>query len=279
MPALILILKLIISFCAGVATVFAFAPFDIYHLSVLGPAVLLLLLLDSDPRLAFRLGFSYGLGLLGVGVFWMHISIDQFGGVGTLLAIIVTLAFIALMALYYGLMGWLGKRIAGAATWPVQLSLFSLLWVLLEWLRGWVLTGFPWLALGYSQIETALQGYAPLLGVYGVSLAVVISAACVVALIKSIKGSISALLVLCLVWGGGWLLSQKEWSVPSGDAIKVSIIQANFVQGLKWKPETRQPTIDLYRKLTNQEWDSDLIIWPETAIPDYTAARWSQTGP
>lgn len=269
MSALITTVKLSIAFSAGAATVFAFAPFDLYHLAVLGPAILLLLLLDSDPRQAFRLGWAFGLGLLGVGVFWMHISIDQFGGVGTILAIIITLAFVAFVALYYGFMGWLAKRIAGASSWQVQLLVFAMLWVLLEWLRGWILTGFPWLVLGYSQIDTPLQGYAPLLGVYGVSLAVVISAACFVIVIKSLRSAVPTLLVLCLLWGGGWLLKQKEWSAASGDAIKVSIIQANFVQGLKWRPETRQPTIDLYRDLTRLEWDSDLIIWPETAIPDY----------
>ena len=206
MSALLTTIKLLISFCAGAATVFAFAPFDQYHLAVLGPAVLLLLLLDSDPHMAFRLGFTYGLGLLGLGVFWMHISIDQFGGVGPVLAIIITLAFVALMALYYGLMGWLGKRIAGASAWHIQLSVFVLLWVLLEWLRGWILTGFPWLALGYSQIGTPLQGFAPLLGVYGVTLMVVISAACLVALFRGMKSAIPALLIICLIWGGGWLL-------------------------------------------------------------------------
>jgi apolipoprotein N-acyltransferase len=269
MPTLLTILKFIIAFSAGAATVFAFAPFHLYHLAVLGPAVLLLLLLDSAPNQAFRLGWAYGLGLLGVGVFWMHISIDQFGGVGTVLAIVLTLTFIALIALFYGVMAWLGKKIAGTADWPVQLAVLTLLWVLLEWLRGWILTGFPWLSLGYSQLGTPLQGYAPLLGVYGVPLVVVVSAACFVAVIKMFKTAVPALLILFLVWSCGWLLAQKEWSSASGDAIKVSIIQANFVQGLKWRPETRQPTIDLYRDLTRLEWDSDLIVWPETAIPDY----------
>lgn len=269
MPTILSIIKFLVAFSAGAVTVFAFAPFDFYYLAVLGPTILLWLLLDSDPSMAFRLGWSFGLGLLGVGVFWLHISIDQFGGVGPLLAIIVTLGFISFVALYYGFMGWLGRRISGTAAWSVQLPIYVLLWVLLEWLRGWVLTGFPWLALGYSQIESPLQGYAPMLGVYGVTLAVVISAACLVAVIKSIKASIPALMVLALIWGGGWLLAQKNWTRPSGEGIKVSIIQANIVQGLKWQPEARQPTIDIYRKLTRQEWNSDLIIWPETAIPDY----------
>lgn len=269
MPAFLSIIKLLVAFSAGAVTVFAFAPYGFYYLAILGPTILFWLLLESDPTMAFRLGWCFGLGLLGVGVFWMQISIDQFGGVGPLLAIIVTLGFVSFVALYYGLMGWLGRRISGAAPWYVQLLVYVSLWVLLEWLRGWVLTGFPWLALGYSQIESPLQGYAPMLGVYGVTLAVVISAACLVAVVKSVKASVSALLIFALIWGGGWLLAQKDWTSPSGEAIKVSIIQANIVQGLKWQPEARQPTIDIYRRLTRQEWKSDLIVWPETAIPDY----------
>jgi len=269
MPSPPSVLRLLIAFIAGAATVFAFAPFDLYPLAVLGPAILLLLWLVSDARMAFRAGWAFGLGLFGIGVFWMHISIDQFGNVGTVLAIVITLAFIAGIALYYGLVGWLGKVIAGSGSWRLQLFIYVLLWVLLEWLRGWVLTGFPWLALGYSQIGTPLQGYIPLLGVYGVSMLVMVSAAFVVAVIKSFRTMVPALLVLSLLWGGGWLLTQKDWTSQSGDPVKVSIIQANVEQSLKWKAETRQPTIELYLKLTRQEWDSDLIVWPETAVPAY----------
>ncbi len=269
MPTLIPIIKLIIAFCAGSVTVLAFAPFDLYLLAIMGPAILLWQLLDADPRTAFRLGWSFGLGLLGVGVFWMHLSIDQFGGVGPVLAILVTMAFISLMAIYYGLMGWLGARIFEKATWPVRLMAYVSLWVLLEWMRGWVLSGFPWLALGYSQIETPLRGFAPLLGVYVVTLAVLVSAACLVAMLKGPRAMVAAILLLSVLWDGGWLLSRNEWGRPSGDGIGVSIIQANVVQGYKWQPEARQPTIDIYRYLTNKEWKSDLIVWPETAIPDY----------
>ena len=262
------IIRIFIAFAAGAATVFGFAPFELYLFAVVGPAILLLIWLSSDARLAFRTGWAFGLGLLGIGVFWMHISIDQFGNVGTALAIFITLAFIAGMALYYGLLGWLGKRIVGSGGRVRQLVVYTMLWVLLEWLRGWVLTGFPWLALGYSQTGTPLQSYAPLLGVYGVSLLVMVSAASLVA-VNSFRALLPALLVLSLVWGGGWFLNQKDWTSPSGDAIRVSIVQANVEQSLKWKPETRQPTIDLYLQLTRQEWGSDLVVWPETALPSY----------
>lgn len=261
------ILKVLIAFIAGGVTVFGFSPFDLYFLAILGPAIVLWVWLNSDARVAFRTGWAFGLGLFGVGVFWMHISIDEFGNVGTSLAIFITLAFIALMSLYYALLGWLGNRIAASMSCILQLVVYVALWVLLEWLRGWILTGFPWLALGYSQIGTALQGYAPLLGVYGVSLAVIISAACLVALVSSPRRLLPAVLVLSLVWGSGWLFAQKDWTTPSGDALKVSIIQGNVEQAIKWSPEARQPTIDLYLRLTRQEWGSDLVVWPETALP------------
>ncbi len=270
MPALPAIIKNVMAFLAGATTVFGFAPFDLYPLTILGPALLLLLWLGSDARSAFQQGWAFGLGMFGIGVFWMHISIDQFGNVGLYLAIFITLGFIALMALYYGLVGWLGKRLVGHANKIVQLVTFVLLWALVEWLRGWVLTGFPWLALGYAHTGTMLQGYAPLLGVYGVSLLVLVAAASVVSLVVSgLRAVLPALLVLALVWGGGWLLDQKQWTTPSGDALKVSMIQANVKQSLKWKPSTRQPTIDLYLHLTRQEWGSDLVIWPETALPAF----------
>jgi apolipoprotein N-acyltransferase len=261
------IIRLATAFIAGAVTVFSFAPFDLSPLAIVAPAVLLLLWLGSDRRMAFVTGLAFGLGLFGIGVFWMHISIDQFGNVGTPLAIFITLAFITAMALYYGLLGWLGKRLAGSASHLQQLVVYLLLWVLLEWLRGWVLTGFPWLDLGYSQIGTALQGYAPLLGVYGVSLAVMVSAACLAAVASSFRRLLPALLVLSLVWGGGWLLTQEDWTTPSGAALKVSIIQGNVEQAIKWSPEARQPTIDLYLRLTRQEWASDIVVWPETALP------------
>ncbi len=231
---------------------------------------MLLLWLGSDAAEAFREGWAFGLGMFGIGVFWMHISIDQFGNVGTSLAVFITLMFIAAMALYYGLVGWLAKRLAGSAGLVVQLVSYVLLWTLLEWARGWVLTGFPWLALGYSQIGTPLQGYAPLLGVYGVSMLLLVSSASLVSVITSrFRTLLPALLVLTLVWGGGWWLHQIQWTTPSGDALKVSIIQANVQQSLKWKPSSRKPTIDLYLALTQKELDSDLVVWPETAVPAF----------
>ncbi len=144
--------RLTAAFAAGALSVLAFAPFSLYPLALAGPLLLLWLWRDATPRFGFQSGWAYGLGLLGFGVFWLHISIDQFGNMGTASAMAITLLFVLAIALYYGLVGWLTARLwqAGMGGWWL-FGMVPSLWVLGEWLRGWILTGFPWLLLGYSR--------------------------------------------------------------------------------------------------------------------------------
>jgi apolipoprotein N-acyltransferase len=257
----------LIALGAGASSVLAFAPFSLFPFALTGPALLFLLWLDSDPRRAFWEGWLYGVGLFGGGVFWMHISIDQFGGIGTFFPIALTLLFTVVMALYYGLVGWLGQRLATRSGGVRRLLLvFVPLWLLLEWLRGWFLTGFPWLALGYSQIDTPLRGYAPLLGVHGVSLAVLLSSALVL-LLTDVRRRFAALTALVILWAGGWGLAHWHWTESAGAPLRVSLIQGGIPQEQKWRPERLAPTLELYVRLTRANWRSNLIIWPETAVP------------
>ncbi len=259
------------AFAAGALTVLAFAPFSLYPLALAGPLLLLWLWQDASPRSGFQSGWAYGLGLLGFGVFWLHISIDQFGNLGTASAIAITLLFVLAIALYYGLVGWLTVRLwrtgPGSGWLPV---LIPSLWVLGEWLRGWVLTGFPWLVLGYSQIDAPLSGYAPLLGVYGVSWLLLCS---VVVLLRLLSPAVSGRFWLAgglaLLWGGGLLLHQVHWTEPAGPPLRVSLIQGNIAQEAKWQRDSLRPTLALYTGLTRENWQSDLIIWPETAVPAF----------
>ncbi|MES9906707.1 MAG: apolipoprotein N-acyltransferase, partial [Sedimenticola sp.] len=259
---------------AGAVTVAAFAPFSYALGAVLGPLLLLILLHQATPREAFYTGWAYGLGLLGFGVFWVHISIDQFGNLSTAVAIALTLLFTLALALFYGLVGlltvYLGGRLKNSANQLTRLLIFPALWVLAEWLRGWVLSGFPWLTLGYSQSDSPLAGYAPLLGVYGVSWLVLITAALLALLATvSIKSKAAAMAVIILLWAGGWQLSHIDWTQPAGDPLKVSMIQGNIPQEIKWKRRQLVPTLALYTRLTRSNWESDLIIWPETAVPSF----------
>ncbi|MCP3870590.1 MAG: apolipoprotein N-acyltransferase [Gammaproteobacteria bacterium] len=263
--------RALVAVVSGVFTLLAFAPFSFYPLAVVGPAVLLLLWLDAAPGRAFLEGWLFGLGLMGFGVSWLHISIDEFGNVGTPLAVFITTGFIFIASLYYGLVGWLGGKLRGRglSLWH-SLFIFSGLWVLAEWLRGWLFTGFPWLSLGYSQIDSSLAGWAPLTGIYGVSWAVLLSATSLVIVLRG--GGRTRWIALAgffILWGGGTLLKKLEWTEPSGAALKVALIQGNVLQHEKWQPRNLLPTLEKYVGLSRRHWDADLIIWPETAVPAF----------
>ena len=256
-------LNYILAFSAGAVSVLAFAPFGQSWISLIGLALLFHLWLDSKPRRGLLSGLSYGLGLMGFGASWVHNSIAQFGGVNQPLAWLITLGFVFALALYFGLAGWLSTRLARARTASL-LVLFPALWVMFEWLRGWLFKGFGWLSLGYSQIDTPLAGFAVVFGVYGVSLALAFSAAAL-SLWRS-----PWVLLLPLTWLGGWQLQQHDWSLPAGEAFKASLIQGAVPQEVKWQPQQFKPTLQLYLDLTDKQADSRLVIWPETAVPAFS---------
>ncbi|MCP3660971.1 MAG: apolipoprotein N-acyltransferase [Gammaproteobacteria bacterium] len=265
-------IHLLAAFIAGALTVLAFAPFSLYLLALPGVLLLAYLWQSATPRQAFFQGWCYGAGLLGFGVFWLHNSIDQFGNLGTALAIFITLSFVAALAIFYGAAGWLVCRLVQNRK---ALLLFVPIWVLLEWFRGWALTGFPWLSLGYSQIDSPLAGWAALLGVFGISALLVLSAVLILLLPR--PGAANRLVVvsaLGVIWGGGWLLGHHDWTKVAGEPLKVAMIQANIPQQNKWRPEYLQPTLAYYARLTRQQWQRDIIIWPETAVPAYQDRIW-----
>lgn len=258
----------VVALGAGAVTVLAFAPFDLYPVALLTQAILFHLWLSTPPRRAFWIGWLFGLGLLGVGVFWLHISIDQFGNVGTPLAMTATVLFVLAVAVFFGLAGWLGTLPGGGGV-VRSVLLFPAAWGLIEWSRGWVLTGFPWLSLGYSQIDGPLGGYAPVLGVYGVGWLLAISAGLCVLLATDRRRRLGWGGLVLLIWLGGGLLRHAVWTRPDGPSLRVSLVQANIPQKLKWDRTMRGPTLGTFSALTRENWGSDLVVWPETAVPDF----------
>ena len=161
---------------AGALLVLAFAPFAVYPLAILCIAVLFRLLDGVSVRRAFWRGFLFGVVEFVFGVYWLYISIHIIGGAPLWLTLLIIAALVALMAVYSALVCALGVWLMprpGPLRW---IFVLPALWTLLEWLRGWLLTGFPWLSLGYSQIGSLLRGYASVFGVFGISLAVALSA-------------------------------------------------------------------------------------------------------
>ncbi|MDR5170667.1 apolipoprotein N-acyltransferase [Methylobacillus flagellatus] len=250
---------------AGAFCVIGFAPFYWYPATIVGLAGLVYLWQKSQtPAEAWWLGLAFGLGLFGVGIYWIYISLHDFGGMPTVMAVFATFMLSLFMALFPAATGW-GARKLGNPWLGIPV-----LWVLSEWVRGWIFTGFPWLLAGYSQIPgSPLAGFAPVLGIHGVSLATVLSAGLLAAM--ALHWRQSAVLfrgaaLLILLWVAGGLLKLPQWSTPAGAPVSVALLQGNITQDLKWENQTLRETLQRYLDMTLQT-KAQLIILPETAFP------------
>jgi apolipoprotein N-acyltransferase len=255
------------AFLLGAATVLGFAPASLVPLPFFSAAGLLWLWQEAAaPRRAAALGFAFGLGLFLAGVSWVYVSLHDFGAMPAPLAAVATLLFCAFLALFPALVGYLQARFERPVAIK-QLLLIPALWVLAEWLRDWVFTGFPWLALGYSQAASPLAGYAPLAGVFGLSWLVWLCAALLLALPRA-RGRVAALAGLALLFGVGYGLKQIEWTQPQGAPVTVSLLQGNIPQEMKWDEARFASTLQLYQRMVEDS-NARLIILPETAIPRF----------
>ncbi len=265
----------LLALAAGVAAVGGFAPFGLFPLPVLALALWFVLLQGRRPGQAFRLGYLFGLGLFGGGVHWVYISIHTYGHSPLPLALLAMAALVAYLALFPAGVAWAAVR------WPARDALqqyllrLPALWLLSEWLRGWLFTGFPWLSLGYSQIDGPLAGFAPLVGSYGLGGLVAASASALALLwLERSRQAGLALAVIAALWLAGGLLRGLGWTEPQGLALRVSLVQGNIPQELKWQPEQQAATLEHYLELSRKEWDgsdwhADLVVWPETAVPAF----------
>ncbi len=259
-----------LAFGFGLLLVFAFAPFGIYPLAVLSLAGLLWLIQDAGWRRAAWRGFLFGMGEFLFGVYWIYISLHDMGGVTPLLAVLMLVMLVSIMAAYSAAACAVAVAWAPAG-WRRTLLLFPAAWTGLEWLRGWFLTGFPWLSLGYSQVDGPLAGYAPYISGFSVSLMVVLSAGLLLTAVQSAgwRQAVLPMVLLLVLWCAGWGLGTLRWTHPAGPALSVTLIQGDVPQDQKWEPAAFEPTLRLYRKLTDANWSSKLIIWPEAAVPAY----------
>ncbi len=260
------------SLVTGALFTLAFAPFGIFPLAILAPALLLGLWLKISPQRAFLRGWLFGVGFFGTGVSWVFISIHTYGNASAALATLITVLFVAILGLFPAINGYLLNRYFPYINDTKILCAFPAIWVLVEWVRSWILSGFPWLFAGTSQIISPLRGYASILSVYGVSLAVVLSSGLLVNILIRFKQeqrrlAYYNLLILILIWIIGGVLSFISWTKPDGTPIKVSLVQGNIPQEIKWSADQVAPTLARYKKLSEPHWDSKIIVWPEAAIP------------
>ena len=260
----------LLALSAGALLPLAFAPFGLWPLAILLPIVLLWSWDGVAPARAALRGGLFGLGVYGFGIYWVFISLHAYGNAPAPFAALATFIVVLVMALYPAAFGGLIARWGpppGPARW---LLIFPALWTLLDWVRSWLFTGFPWLAIGYSQIDAPLGQLAPYVGVFGIGWAATLSAGLLWALLNSPcwwarLGWLGLLAALCL---GAWSLRQLTWVEPAGPPLRVAIVQGNITQDRKWNPDALDETLTRYVQLSLPEQNhSDVIIWPETAIP------------
>jgi len=261
-------LSRLLVFVLGAATTLAFAPFG---WSMLGPVLILPLLyicLTVAPRDAAGHAFWYGFGLFLTGTYWIYISVHVYGQAPLWIAVLLMVGLALLMAVVLSIGGWLISRLSLGEPW-LLLFIGPAAWVVVEWVRSWILTGFPWMALGYGQIDSPLAGWAPILGVYGVSFMLVLSTAAIIAALMAAtaRGRIIGMAVVVLPWIVGSALSFANWTEPDGKALRATILQAGVSQDKKWDRDQLLPIMEYYHSTTLSVADSDIVLWPEVAIP------------
>lgn len=265
------ILKSIVLFLLGAASVLGFAPFYLYPVPIISLVGLLYFWYTCNtPKQAAMAGFIYGLGLFGTGIYWIYISLHDFGGMPGVMAAFSTFVLCAFLSLFLAAAGALSVRITCNQAKYLVIAI-PVFWALSDWVRSWIFTGFPWLTMGYSQVPySPLAGYMPTLGVYGVSLITVLIASLITYwLVKKPVSFIvrrNLIAALLLIWVGGSLLKLVEWTEPVGKPISVALLQGNIAQDLKWVPEIAERTLQQYVTMAEAS-NAKLIVMPETSLP------------
>ena len=272
------LLPMLFAALAGASSVLAFAPVGWWPLQILALAFLFYQVgMDTSVRRSSLIGWAFGFGWSVAGMHWLYITMNRFGNIPGPMAV----AAVCLLGAYMGLFGafasgvstWLRKR------WSLPVASFLLLvlpfmWGLSDWMRGWILTGFPWVATGYAHNASPLGGYAAIVGVYGIGVIAAVCASCVVMLTQRARWP--GLGLLGAILGIGYGLTFVAWTTPQGNPISVRLLQGNVAQQKKFDPDHVLRALEMYRGMITAQ-PADLIALPETAIaslpqylpPDY----------
>lgn len=274
-------------FISGLLMVLAYAPFSYWWLALFLPSVVLQQINGTCARVATKKMAAFSFAWFISGISWVHVSIDQFGGLPLIVSVVLMIGLCVYLALFPILACFLTTIFSKQKT--VNLWLLPSFWLLCEYLRSVFLTGFPWLSLGYSQIDSPLSSFAPIIGEVGITALVLIVNICLVkicgqfsqvaqatsstqlALTKNKQLLVPCAMIITLITTSV-IFKHINWVTPEGESIKVALIQGNVAQSMKWQPEQEWPTMLKYLDLTRLNYDADIIVWPESAIPSLEPA-------
>ena len=256
---------------AGSAFTLGLSPFDIKWLALISMSGLALALHQQTWRQGLLLGWIYGVGFFGAGVSWVYVSINVYGNAPFPLALTLTALFCGGLALLTACQAALFCAVQPRNT-IARILTFSGLWMLFEWLRTWLLTGFPWSFAGYIALDTPLAGWAPITGIFGLSLLIAMTAAALAELLAKprLKGISYLAAWSSLIVFSGYLLSSVQWTTASSEAQKVAVYQPNMALRDTWDRNNAPRFLaDFQQHATDYAGEVDLIVWPEGALPFY----------
>ena len=255
---------------AGALLPLSLAPLHWWPAGVISAAVLAVMLRDATVKQAYWRSFQFSFAMFAVGASWVYVSMNTYGDTSAPMSVLLTAIFVTALALIFSLPFLLCGLFRNHSRTALLLG-FPAIWVLAEWAIGWILTGFPWIYLGYGHLNSWLAGWAPVTGVWGISW---ITAFCSAYLALFITGRrwfdttrIVALAVALLLWAGGYALQSARWTEPHRP-LSVGLLQPNIPQLKRWDPDYLQSIIRSNIAMGESLWGNDLVIWPEAAIPE-----------
>ncbi len=268
-------LALLFALISGALITLSFAPFNLWPISLLSLIVFSLLLKEQSLKQVLWRSVAFGIGLYAAGIHWIYVSIHNFGGAAPLFAAFLVLIFACFMAVIFALPFYLYGRWFSYHRYALLIALPAC-WLLGEWSRTWLLTGFPWLFLGYSHLSTWLAGWAPIGGVMGIGFILAATAGLAAELIWQGKSArtqkplmITAIAANLAFWVAGAILHTITWAEPDNTPLRIGMVQPNVDQSTKltFNETTTIAALTQLRELSTDLWDNDWIVWPEAAIP------------
>ena len=260
----------ILNISAGALIILAFAPWSWYPIAILALALVLPGWLKHPPKRAFKLGYLFGFSYSLGSSYWIYYSLHDYGQAPVFLAALSAVLLAAILSLFFALLATLMSYYRRYHELCIYLLIFPALWIVMEWGRSVLFVGFPWNLLGQALIDTPWRGIFPVFGILSGSALMVICAGSVVYFFKlKSRGKIILTSFLVVFLSATAALQTIEWTQATNDSLKTSVIQANIPQKLKFDKPYFEKLMTQYLNLSARQMNSDLILWPETAIPIY----------
>lgn len=267
-------LALLLALICGALITLSFAPFNVWPITLVSLTVFALLIKEQSLKAILWRSLAFGIGFYCSGVHWIYTSIHNFGGAAPWFAALLVLLFACFMALLFCIPFYIYGKWFNLHRFALTLA-FPACWMLGEWIRTWLLTGFPWLFLGYAHLDTWLAGWAPVAGVISISFFLAMTSGVIAEWIwryKSERNDIPLIVTSVAVmgfWAIGAGLKSVTWAEREETPISVAMVQPNVDQSIKlsFDPESTTATLNQLRDLSQELWTNDWVIWPEAAIP------------